>query len=180
MKRPDHEAYHSLRFLEDEQHRESGAFEKGAPLLRTRSDEFLLCHAVWTEDGNLLTPALASLLMNGSRFGPSTFLLIDAAQEQNPPRGVLVSEISRIWGASTVNLIFWRVCREMGLFKILLDRMAGNEEERAYAEREIEKVEATLNFWEAGFECEAVATQAGMETYTRFGLKPNLDEVSDD
>jgi hypothetical protein len=165
MSRPSHEKWLNLRFVEEEQHRQSGGAEKEAPFIRKRSDEFLLAQAVWTEDGQRLPDALAKLLMEGEGFGPSTYGLLEAATARNPPRGALLNEVIQMWGATTTNMIFWRVCREAGLFDVLLDRLAGNPEEQAKASRQLKKVEETLTFWEGAFECERIAIESGFEAY---------------
>lgn len=179
MKRADHEAWHALRFIENVQHQESGAEEKNAPQTRPQSDRFLLEHAVFDDGGTLLPNGVVTLLMDGAGFGPSTYALLDSAAAQNPPRAMLVNELAKIWGATTTNLIFMRVLKEAGLFKLLLDRLAGDETERAFAESELSKVEETLLFWEAAFEADQQAKDYDLETYEKAGLVPSLEGVGD-
>src|SRR6476646_9774996 len=97
MDRAGHEAWHNLRYLEERQYQQSGAEENGAPFIRKRSDEYLLTHAVWSEEGKLLPDRLAKALMSGS--GPAVFAVLEAAAAQNPPREAMVDEIQKLWAA---------------------------------------------------------------------------------
>lgn len=179
MKRANHEAWFNLRYFEEKQHADIGAREAGAPLQRDRSDLYLLQHAVWTEDGQKLTEPNARLLLDGEGFGPSTYALCEAAAHHNPPREAVVAALAQVWGASASNIVFWRVLKEAGLFKMLLDRFEGTPEEREVAEREIAKVTGTLEFWEAAFEADRAAAEMDVGVYDRVG-KPDFANLAND
>lgn len=179
MGRQAHETWMALRFMEEAQHRDSGAARAGAPLVRDRSDIHLLTSAVWTEDGIRLTDELARFLMDNDAYGPSTYAMLETASLLNPPRQALVGEIQKMWGANAVNFIFWRVLEKAGMFKVVIDRLAGNPEEQAAAAKELRKVEYTLAFWEAGFNTKEIAQDMELDTYDRHKYDPEEREFDD-
>ncbi len=166
MARADYEAWQNLKTLENLQHETGGGAKNGAPQNRDKSDAFLLCHAAFSESGEKLTAELAKLLLDGPGFGPSTHILCEAAAKENPPRAQLIGEMEILMNATACNLVFWRVVKRCGLDKMLLDRLAGDEEERAFAEKEIGKVESTLVFWEAQLSAEKAAEIMESEIYS--------------
>lgn len=170
MTRIEHETWTNLLFFEEQQWRENGGDKTNAPILRARSDAYLLRNAVWTEDGQKLTDELAELLLNLRRFGPSTTALIEAAHGFNPPRAQMVWALQQCFGANQAFLVIVRVLKEMGLFKLLLDRVVGDESEKEFAAREIQKVEEALIFFEAIFEAQDAAKEMEIETYDQYGI----------
>lgn len=170
MTRVEYDTWTNLRLFEEAQWRDGGGEKSGAPILYPRADAYLLCNAVWTQDGQKLTEELVQMLLDGKRFGPSTSAVIAAAHGANPPRAQMVWALQQCFGANQAFLVIVRVLEKMGLFKLLLDSVAGDGPEKEFALREIGKVEETLIFFEAIFQAQEAAKEMDIETYEKYDI----------
>jgi len=164
MSRDDYEAWQNLRFMETKQHEESGGMREGAPLVRDRSDAYLLEKSVWSEDGTQITAKMANHLLKGKHFAPSTAILLSAAQKENPPREDLISEVAFLWAKGQSDLLLMRVLLDCGLGEMVINKFAASAtpEQKQQAEDAIYRAKEALLGFEGFFEIDEASKALGI------------------
>lgn len=133
--------------------------------MRTRQDEFLLTHAVYTGDDAPISKAVATELLKGDFSGPSTRRVLLAAEYQNPPRDELSREIHILLAKSQAEMLLWKVLFQSGLGASLIDKISPNAtpEEKEIAERNIQKARDGVVAFEPFFQLQEAAFEVGVQ-----------------
>lgn len=177
MNRDTYRSWRNRRFMEDRQHEDSGAAKRGLPVDRDLSDAFLLQNAILSSDGQKLDVKITEWLMTGEGFGPSTNMVLAAAEKVNPPRSdALNYEVALLMGKSALEVMMWRLMFECGLGKALLDWAApsATDEEKTWAAHQLAKAEETVAELGVYFAVEDAARVEGI-TFREAALRKAAD-----
>lgn len=122
---------------------------------------------VYTGDGKRLPDDLIEALLIGD-CGAENKKLLDAIQEQNPPRETLVLRFQTAIAVSRLSLVLYRLLREAGCLQQMRDYfLAGEGEEKQALAEDLQKWEAALLPFEALMEADEAARAFDIGVYER-------------